>query len=335
MSLNPTISIILVTWNSKDYLPKCLSALSKQTFRDFEVIVVDNGSTDGLLNGFEKQIPDFPVRIERLTSNLGFATANNLGARLARGQWLALLNADAFPEPEWLACLLEAAKRYPNASFASRQLQANTPGYLDGEGDAYHISGLGWRRNYGHPVQEKSEIEEIFSPCAAAALYPRQVFLDAKGFDEDYFSYHEDVDLGFRLRLKGLRCFYVPTAVVHHVGSASTGKHSDFAIYHGHRNLEWTYIKNMPRSLFWIFLPLHLLANVLTFFKFLLTGHGKAIWRAKIDAVRHLALMLRKRKNIQQHRNVSPMEIYRMMDRGLLDPLLVSIQRRRFGNYRE
>ena len=140
------------------------------------------------------------------------------GARLARGQWLALLNADAFPEPDWLERLLEAAETIPNAFFASRQIQANSTELLDGEGDVYHISGLAWRRNYGLPVLEKFDTEEIFSSCAAAALYPRQAFLDAGGFDEDYFSYHEDVDLGFRLRLKGLRCFYVPKAVVYHVG---------------------------------------------------------------------------------------------------------------------
>jgi GT2 family glycosyltransferase len=194
---------------------------------------------------------------------------------------------------------------------------------------------LAWRRNYNNLVQEKHEIEEIFSSCAAAALYPRQAFLDAGGFDEDYFAYHEDIDLGFRLRLKGLRCFLVPKAVVHHVGSASTGKHSDFAIYHGHRNLVWTYVKNMPAASFWIFLPLHLLANIATLLRFWISGHGKAILCAKIDAIQGLGGMLRKRKRIQQNRKVSIVEILRLMERNLFAPLFVSIQRRRFENYRE
>lgn len=332
---NKTVSIIIVTWNSAKYLPRCFDSLLHQTFTDYEVLVIENGSKDGGIENLCVTWPKISMHVERLPNNLGFAVANNIGARLARGKWIALLNADAFPEPDWLERLLDAAETFPNAFFASRQIQANNAKLLDGEGDAYHISGLAWRRNYGFPVQENDEVEEIFSPCAAAALYPRQAFLDAGGFDEDYFSYHEDVDLGFRLRLKGLRCFYVPQAVVHHVGSASTGKHSDFAIYYGHRNLVWTYLKNMPSPLFWIFLPLHLLANVITILRFLVSGQGMTILRAKIDAALELNSMLRKRRKIQRERKASIIEIYRFMEHSLLAPLRVSIRRRQFEKHRE
>ena len=196
MPPSPLVSILIVVWNSKTYLLTCLEKLSTQTFCDFEVIVVDNGSEDDAMEGLLEKYPSLDLHIKILNSNRGFATANNIGARLARGQWLALLNSDAFPEPDWLKHLLEATEAFPNAFFASRQIQANAPTLLDGEGDAYHISGLVWRRNYGSPVQQNVEVEEIFSSCAAAALYPRQAFLDARGFDEDFSSHHEDVDLG-------------------------------------------------------------------------------------------------------------------------------------------
>jgi GT2 family glycosyltransferase len=332
----PFASVLIVTWNNKTYLLTCLDKLVAQTFRDFEVILVDNGSDDnGMLDGLEEKYSSLSLKIEQLGKNRGFAIANNIGARLARGQWLALLNADAFPEPDWLERLIETTEKIPKAFFASRQIQAKALGFLDGEGDSYHISGLVWRRNYGLPVKKKGEIEEIFSPCAAAALYPRQAFLDVGGFDEDYFSYQEDVDLGFRLRLKGLRCFFVPQAVVHHVGSASTGKHSDFAIYHGHRNLVWTYVKNMPAPLFWIFLPIHLVANLLTMIKFFLTGHGNAIWRAMLDAARGIGLMTRKRQEIQQNRQVTVVAIYRVMNHDVFAPLAASLLRRHYGTDRE
>ena len=328
----PNVSIIIVCWNSENHLPKCLSSLKSQTCQEFEVILVDNGSTDGSIDRISDKNPALKIHIEKLGRNLGFAVANNIGARLARGQWLALLNADAFPEPDWLECLLEAANRFPNAFFASRQIQANAPKFLDGEGDVYHISGLGWRRNYGLPVKDKGEIEEIFSPCAAAALYPRQSFLDAGGFDEDFFAYHEDVDLGFRLRLNGLRCFYVPQAIVYHVGSASTGKMSDFVIYHGHRNLVWTYVKNVPSILFWILLPLHFAMTLYYLVSFSIKGYGKTILHAKIDAARGLGLMLHKRKYIQRSRQASAATIYQAMERDLIAPLRVLMQRRSFGN---
>ena len=325
----PLVSVIIVTWNSKIYLQACLDNLLAQTFRDFEVILVDNGSEDDALDGLHNKYPVFDLHIHRLSSNLGFAAANNIGARLARGKWLALLNADAFPEPNWLERLLEAAEIKPNAFFASRQIQANNPGRLDGDGDVYHVSGLAWRKNYDIPVNGLNEPQEVFSACGAAAFYPRQAFLDAGGFDEDYFSYHEDVDLGFRLRMRGLKCMLVPSAVVHHVGSASTGRKSDFSVYYGHRNLVWTFFKNMPAILFWLYLPLHIAVNLFSLLYFTLRGQGGVIWRAKINALRGLPGILKKRRVIQRDRRVSTAELHRVMSRNWLTPFLELIKRQR------
>jgi GT2 family glycosyltransferase len=142
----PFVSVISVTWNSAAYLSRCLNALAVQTFKDFEVVLVDNGSTDGSLDEVESRWPGLTLRVERLDENRGFAAANNLGVRLARGEWLALLNSDAFPDQNWLEQLLLAAENNPEFTFfASRQIQANAPHLLDGAGDALHISGLAWR----------------------------------------------------------------------------------------------------------------------------------------------------------------------------------------------
>jgi GT2 family glycosyltransferase len=329
MSSNPIVSVILVCWNSAAYLPRCLASLSAQTYHNLEVILLDNGSTDDAMQDLQEKYPRLNLRVERLGSNLGFAAANNLGAQLAQGQWLALLNPDAFPASDWLEQLLKAAEAQPAAFFASRQIQADQPDLLDGEGDVYHVSGLAWRRNYGLPVYSMETPQEVFSACAAAALYSRSAFLTAGGFDEDYFAYHEDVDLGFRLRLHGLRCLFVPQAVVHHVGSASHGKESDFAIYHGHRNLTWTYIKDMPGFLMWLFLPLHIVTSLISLARFSFTGHASAIWRAKMDAVRGSGAMLRKRRQVQGERRVSVIEIYRQMNGDLLAPMRTAVARRR------
>jgi len=322
------MSIIILAWNSAIDLPRCLTRLSLQRYDNFEIIILDNGSEDGALDGLQEKYPSLNLHIHRLSSNQGFSIANNLGARLAQGKYLVLLNADAFPEPDWSSQLLEAAKTYPNSFFSSRQIQADNPGLLDGEGDVYHVSGLAWRKNYNFPVYPLDEFQEIFSSCAAAALYPRQEFLDAGGFDEDYFSYLEDVDLGFRLRLRGLTCMLVPHAVVHHVGSASTGKRSDFSVYHGHRNLVWTYFKDMPTPLLWLYLPLHIFVNIFFLFYFTLKGQGHVIWRAKWDALRGLPGMLKKRREIQIQRKIPVLEIHRMMSRNWLTPFLAFIKRR-------
>ena len=321
----PLASLIIVSWNSSKHLPRCLECISLQTFRNFEIIIVDNGSDDKGTVGLEERYPELNLRVERLPSNLGFAAANNLGSRLARGKWLVLLNADAFPEPDWLAELIRASVSHMEiASFSSRQIQAGNPKILDGAGDAYHVSGLAWRIGLGYPAERYGlDAAEIFSPCAAAAMYLRQAFLDVGGFDEDFFSYFEDVDLGFRLQLRGYRCLYAPKAVVHHIGSATFGERSDFAFYHSHRNLVWTFVKNMPSTMFWRYVLSHLVANLIYLLYYTLRGRGKVLWKAKWDALSGLPLAIKKRQAIQIQRRASNAHLINVMQRGWLQPYLL------------
>ncbi len=204
------------------------------------------------------------------------------------------------------------------AALGSCLLLEGSDGLLDGTGDVYHVSGFAWRRDHGRPAAAAPRgREEIFAPSAAAALYRRDAFLAAGGFDESYFCYLEDVDLGFRLRLRGMRCLHVPEAIVHHVGSSTTGRTSEFQIYHSQRNLVWTWVKNMPKPLMWLYLPQHLLVNLLMIAWFARSGRAKAVLRAKFDALRGLRAVLAKRRTVQREASVSPAEVRRSMARGL------------------
>lgn len=310
------VSVVIVNWNGKRFLERCLTALREQTVRPDEIILVDNASSDGSL-AIVRRFPE--VRVMALDTNTGFARGNNLAIAAAAesSTWIALLNPDAYAAPDWLETLLRAARARPDcAVFASRLVDAACPQRLDGDGDAYHLSGLVWRIGHGSPAPTKPEpAREIFSACAAAALYRRDALNAVGGFDEDYFCYVEDVDLGFRLRLAGHCCLHVPQSVAHHVGSGTTGgQHSDFALYHGHRNLVWTFVKDMPGALFWVLLPLHVALNLFSIVWFALRGHGQVILRAKRDALRGLPTMWRKRSIIQQARRVSIGEIWRRLD---------------------
>lgn len=327
MSNVPFITVLIISWNNGLHLQTCLNKLFSQTYQDFEIILLNNDSVNVALDEFTSD----KLRIIQLGRNLGFAVANNIGARLARGKWIALLNADAFPESYWLENFLKAAEQTPQyTTFSSRQIQYNAPQLIDGAGDSYHITGLAWRRFYNQSVNTHGMMkEEVFSACPAAALYSREEFLKIGGFDEDYFSYFEDVDLGFRLRLNGARCLYVPDAVVHHVGSASTGKRSDFSVYYGYRNMIWTFFKNMPSPYIWIFLPLHVATII--FFTIYLTWRGQraAIWRAIFDALAGLPKMLKKRKEIQKNIQVQPRDLFRVMSTGLIEPFHEFMRRNR------
>lgn len=315
--ITPRVAVIIVNWNGEKYLERCLSSLQGQTIVPHEVILVDNASTDRsieIVRRFQN------VRLLVQTENLGFARGNNLAIRAvsAEVEWIALLNPDAFAEPDWLANLLAAAAAHPDTLvFGSRQMKFGVAGVLDGIGDVYHVSGLVWRNGYGREQDASDDIgREIFSPCACAALYRRDALAAVGGFDEDYFCYVEDVDLGFRLRLAGYSVRYVPDAIVHHVGSGTSGgQHSAFSVYHGYRNVIWTYVKNMPGWLFWAVLPLHVLANGFILARFYRLGLGKVIMRAQTDAVRGIPAVWRKRRDIQKHRIASVTEVLRMLDK--------------------
>ncbi len=295
------VAVVVVNWNSGDLLGQCLSSLSRQNPPPDKIIVVDNASTDGSAAGIEARYRN--TKIIQLDTNTGFAAGNNIGVDAAKDcDWIALVNPDAFAEPDWLERIISAAKENREyAFFGSRVLAANQSNRLDGTADVYHVSGVHWRRGHGQKENGRDlKPEEIFSPCAAAALYRRDAFLKVGGFDHSYFCYSEDVDLGFRLRLAGYRCLYVPDAIVRHVSSATTGgQHSDFSVYHGHRNLVWTYLKNMPWPLFWLYGPQHLLLNIVTLVWFSLRGQAWVIWKAKWDALKGLPRILKERRGIQ------------------------------------
>lgn len=316
----PAVGAVVVNWNSTEHLRHCLAGLAAQEIPFARVVVIDNGSSDPP-DELPHPCPENPHYIQ-LPYNVGFAQANNIALQHLRDcKWIALVNPDAFLQPGWLSRMLDAATRHPTfCCLASRLVMADRQATLDGLGDVYHASGLVWRDGHGLQVDERAMSErEVFSPCAAAALYRRDAFVAAGGFDEDFFCYVEDVDLGFRLRLAGHRCMLVPDAVALHVGSATTGgKRSDFAVYHGQRNLVWAFIKNMPGALFWVLLSFHLAINAASLVRFALRGQGKVILRAKWDAIKGIRKMWRKRREIQASRVASVWEIWRAIDKRLI-----------------
>lgn len=319
----PFFSIIILFWQSEQYLPESLRSLEQQSFRDFEVILLDNGAVRPVDPDLLAEHPALNIRLLRSETNLGFAGGNNLAAREARGEYLVLLNGDAFPAPDWLEVLHTASLRRPGHFFASRLVKNSDPQLLDGEWNVYHASGLAWRKNHDQPVSRAETREkEVFSACAAAGAYPREAFAAIGGFDEDFFAYMEDLDLDFRLQLQGLRCLYLPQAVVRHVGSGSTSARSDFSVYHGHRNLVWCFVKNMPGALFWLLLPAHVIINLAYLLVSFFMPSGASLRRGKRDALRGLRQAWASRREVQAGRKVTIWRIARRLNWNPLAPLV-------------
>ncbi|MCP5244933.1 MAG: glycosyltransferase family 2 protein [Burkholderiales bacterium] len=311
---NPLITIVVINYNSGDMLSKAMAALATQTCSNFEVVVIDNHSTDESWQAAEETT--FSCRLVRLDRNIGFAAANNLAiTNHVQGDWIFLLNPDAYPEPDCLEKITAYIIEMPEVDcFACTLINANQPALLDGIGDIYHVSGLHWRHGHGsNRAIIPAAPMEVFSACAAAAVYRTSTFRQLGGFDESYFAYSEDVDLGFRLRLAGGVCILLPDARVHHVGSGITGRSSDFSIYYGHRNLTWTFIKNIPSFLLFFLLPIHLVMTVYVGFMFAIAGRFRPYAQAKWDAFRQLGPRLTKRKKIQHCRVCSCLDLLRIM----------------------
>lgn len=324
-----SVGVVIVNKNAGAYIARTLESLELQTVPPHRVVVVDNASDDGSLDGLDARFPH--VEFVRSEENLGFAAGNNLAVGMCNDcEFVALLNPDAFPEPNWLETLLAAAAAHPDcAFFGSRLLLDADRETLDGTGDMYHVSGLAWRRDQFQPVTLERPQRESFSACAAAALYRRDAFVAAGGFDESFFCYYEDTDLAFRLRLAGHRGLHVPDAVAFHVGSATTGLISAFTIYHSMRNQLWTYVKNMPGPLLWLYLPQHLLVTGLSVMAYSSHGLGRAALAGKLDGVRGLPRVLAERRRIQAARVASAREMRGVMARGLDGYLLTFAARAR------
>lgn len=238
-----------------------------------------------------------------------------MAAASARAPYIALLNPDAFARPDWLAQLLLEARAPDVTMVGSLQFMALEPDILDGAGDFYHACGLAWRAGFGHPATiAPTHAFEAFAPCGAGALYDRELFLRLGGFDESYFCYHEDVDLGYRMRLAGGYCIQSASAIIDHVSSGITGRASDFAVYHGTRNRIWTFFKNTPFALLIILLPMHLGLNLFVlFWAGLRSGRFWPTARGISAGISGLPDVLRSRKAVQASRVIPLSDVVRML----------------------
>jgi GT2 family glycosyltransferase len=311
------ISVVIVTWNGRQYLDACLQAVQAQESVRAEIVLVDNGSSDDTVAYVRGRFPD--VRVVALGSNHGFAGGSNAGAREARGEYLAFLNNDTVADAGWLRAL-RGGIHPPSRSLlvTSRVVYMHDPSVIDSAGDGAFRWGGAYKRLHGDRAEHAAQPVEVFGVCGAACLMPKVVFDELGGFDDDFFASHEDVDLSYRARLRGYRCRYVPDAVVRHHGSATLGTISEFAVFQGQRNLEWVFLKNTPGSLLLRTLPGHLVYNAAAAAHFARLGLLGTFLRAKGAAVARLPAIIRKRAAIQAGARVGSAAIEQHLDRGWL-----------------
>lgn len=306
----PKFSIIIISYNSSLDLENVFSCLAAQKYRDFEIILIDNSSPINPPNASQIEKADIYIANQE---NIGFARANNQAAKIAKGEFLILLNPDAFPKPDFLLEINKAINKYPNCdNFGALQLDYENNKLLDGAGDCYSIIGIAWRGGYQKPIPEKIEDGEVFSTCGAASVWRASRFKELNGFEESFNSYFEDVDLGFRHRLLGGNSIQLTRAIVYHKGSSSSGRYSYYSVFNGNRNRILAYIRLMPMPLFIICAPLNLLATLLLFLHAIYRGAGKPYFMGIKDAIKNAKPAFEQRKFIQSKNNIKLIKLMRM-----------------------
>ncbi|MBI4301463.1 MAG: glycosyltransferase family 2 protein [Chloroflexi bacterium] len=304
-SASPLVSVIIPNWIGVHLLPTCLNALRRQSFRNFETIVVDNGSTDGSL-ALLKNYPE--VKVIALKTNSGFAYAVNLGIHRSQAPLVALLNNDTEAEPQWLAELVKTLEENPEVDMvASKLLLYDQRHILHSAGDFYGRGGVPGNRGVWEEDRGQYDgLASIFGPCAGAAAYRRRLFRAIGLFDEDFIGYCEDVDFNFRAQLAGYKALFAPKARVYHQLSASGG--GVVASYFCGRNFINILVKNMPTNLFKKYWRKILVAQ-LRYLVQSLRHFGEPAARARLRgqwaALPQLPCMLAKRRTIQAQRRVT------------------------------
>lgn len=241
------VSVVVLNWNRVRLLLECLDSLAAQRFRDFEVIVVDQGSEDGSVRAVRRRFGD-KVRLLQNRTNLGFAEGCNVGIRMSRAKWIALLNNDAVADPRWLEEMVKAGQSRPRVGMvACRVLCREDRDRIDNVGVAVYPDGM--NRGRGRGERDSGLYEDgypVFLPSGCACLLRREMLDETGWFDREFFAYSEDTDLALRGRLLGWKCVFAPRAVVYHQYSSTAGKVSAFKVFHAERNRLWVLLRYFP-----------------------------------------------------------------------------------------
>lgn len=328
----PRFSVLVLNWNGRDLLVPCLESLRRQTLRDFETIVVDNGSSDGSADLVRTSFPE--VDLVALATNTGFCGGNNAAWARSSGELVVLLNNDAELDEHFLAEMAQAADRHPDMGmFAANVRMFDRREVFDSTGLLVFPDGIcrsrGWlEADHG----QYDEAEEVLCPNGCAAVYRRAMIEDVGLFEEAYFAYLEDLDLGLRGQLRGWRCLYVPTALAYHKKSMSGGYHSAFKAYLVERNRIWNAVRLLPLRLL-VLSPLWTLARYLGQAYATASGQGmssqfrrdysrsellRILLRAYAAALAGLPRAWRQRRRIQARRRLGMVAVYRLLRRHRL-----------------
>ncbi len=268
------VSIVIPNYNGIRFIKNCLLSLEKQTENQFDIIIVDNASTDGSVELIKQEFS--PAKLLELDKNYGFCKAVNEGIKLSNTKYVILLNNDTVVQESFVEELVRAIEQSDNIfSCSAKMLQLYDKELIDDAGDFYCALGWAFARGKSKPATEYNENSQIFAACAGAAIYRRAVFEQIGYFDEEHFAYLEDIDIGYRARIFGYKNLYAANAIVYHAGSGVSGsRHNEFKVKLASKNSIYLIHKNMPILQIILNLPLLILGFIIKTLFFAKKGFG-------------------------------------------------------------
>ena len=278
------VTIVIPNYNERRLLENCLKTLENQTYTDFKVLIIDNGSTDG-----SKEIisDTLDMEIVSLETNLGFCGAVNLGIQMTNTPYIILLNNDTETDRYFVETLLKAIERSEKIfSCGAQMIDFQNHKILDNAGDLYTAMGWAVARGKGKRCIDYEKKKRVFSCCAGAAIYRMDILNQIGGLDEHHFAYLEDVDLGYRARIHGFENWYIPEAKVYHVGSATTGaRYNEKKVFLAARNTIFVIYKNMPFLQILLNFPFVFIGILIKMLFFIIKGYGRQYWKGIVEGV--------------------------------------------------
>lgn len=282
------VTVVIPNYNGMKFLKTCLDSLKIQSFKEFEILIIDNASEDGSCEYIKENYPE--VKLHRNKQNLGFSGAVNIGIEMSKTEYVLLLNNDTEVHPDFVGELFNAIEQSDDIfSVSSKMINFYDRELMDDAGDLYSIVGWGFQRGVGKSSSLYKKTKDVFSACAGAAIYRRKIFDEIGMFDLKHFAYMEDMDLGYRAKIYGYRNIYCPTAIVYHVGSGTSGsKYNSFKVRLSSRNNIYMIYKNMPWPQIILNMPFLTVGFIVKYFFFKKIGFGKDYVKGIQEGIKNL-----------------------------------------------
>ncbi|MCS7025818.1 MAG: glycosyltransferase family 2 protein [Bryobacteraceae bacterium] len=334
----PSVTVVIPTLRAGPLLEDCIWSVMRQTRSDFRIVVVDNSG-----QRLVRQMKDLPPSVELIENpqNVGYGAAINQAWRATDTPFVAALNDDAVASPEWLQELILPMEKDQRIGMCASQILLAGKGVLDSAGMLLSSDGSSKQRGHGQPPSEFASGQAVLFPSGCAALYRRTMLEELDGFDESFFLYCEETDLGLRATWAGWKCAYAPGAVVEHRYSATAGASSPLKAYYVERNRLFVVIKNFPGTMLWR-TPWAALERYFWHGVSIFTGAGAAhgflqqgnsawqlvfiVFRAHVSLLKHGPRLLRQRRQIRRFARICAEEFRQITQQHFISPRQVAAQ---------